>query len=84
MEKMMKCLLLKNNQVIISKIEEIDAELGDPNCKLTDPYMLLQNGEVIKWLDFTDQNEILVRSEDVLTVVDPKPAILEKYLSEFD
>ena len=84
MEKMTKCLLLKNNQVIISKIEEIDAELGDPNCKLTDPYMLLQNGEVIKWLDFTDQNEILVRSEDVLTVVDPKPAILEKYLSEFD
>ena len=29
---MIKCLVLLTGIVLIAKIEEIDAELGDPNC----------------------------------------------------
>jgi hypothetical protein len=37
MEKNVKCLLLKVDTVLITEIIEIDAELGDPNCKLINP-----------------------------------------------
>lgn len=80
MEKMIKCLLLKNNQVLVSEIEEIAAEFGDPNCKLTNPFILNQSThEIEKWLTFTDQNELMLRSEDILTMVEPNSDILKKY-----
>ena len=31
------------------------------------------------WLDFTDQNEIMIHSDSILTIVDPTPTLLEKY-----
>lgn len=80
MEKVIKCLLLKNNQVLIAEVKEVSAELGDPNCKLINPY-LLEGDNVVEWISFTDQNEILLRSDDILTVVDPTAKILEKYES---
>ncbi len=80
MEKAIKCLLLKNNQVIVSEVVEVEATLGDANCKLINPYLL--NGDnLVDWLTFTDQNEIMVRSDDMLTVVDPTSEILKKYES---
>ena len=33
---MIKCLILQNGLILIAKIEEIDAEIGDPNCKISD------------------------------------------------
>lgn len=83
MTKVIKCLLLKNNQVIVSEVLEVDAELGDPNCKLIKPYLLDQSSfELINWLNFTNQNEIMIRSDDILTFVDPVEDILEKYLEK--
>ena len=80
MEKVIKCLLLKNNQVIVSEVVEVEATLGDANCKLISP-CLLNGDDLVDWLTFTDQNEIMVRSDDMLTVVDPTSEILEKYES---
>ena len=80
MEKVIKCLLLKNNQVIVSEVVEVEATLGDANCKLINP-CLLNGDDLVDWLTFTDQNEIMVRSDDMLTVVDPTSKILEKYES---
>ena len=31
------------------------------------------------WLDFTDQNEIMIHSDSILTLVDPTPDLLSKY-----
>ena len=82
MDKVIKCFLLKNNQVIISEVVEVEATLGDANCKLINPYLLNRSsGEIDKWLEFTDQNEIMLRSDDMLTVVEPTSKILEKYES---
>jgi hypothetical protein len=80
MEKMVKCLLLKNNQVIVTEIVEVGSELGEPDCKLINPVVLNQSsGDLSIWLDFTDQNELMIHSDSILTIVDPNKEVLEKY-----
>ena len=37
MTKEIKCILVDVDKVLISEIEEVDAELGNPNCKLINP-----------------------------------------------
>lgn len=82
MDKTIKCLLLKNNLVIVSEIVEVLSDLGEPDCKLINPFLLDQNTlKLTDWLNFTDQNEIMIRSEDILTFVDPTQNILEEYNS---
>lgn len=82
MDKVIKCLLLKNNLVVVSEIVEVISDLGEPDCKLINPFLLDQSTlKLTDWLNFTDQNEIMIRSEDILTFVDPKKSILEEYLS---
>ena len=41
MDQIIKCLLLKNGDIIISQIMEVDTELGGPDCKLIKPYKWL-------------------------------------------
>jgi len=81
MEKVVKCLLLKTNQVIIPEIVEVGSELGEPDCKLINPVILNQSsGDLSTWLDFTDQNEMMIHSDSILTIVDPNKEVLIKYL----
>ena len=40
MDQIIKCLLLKNGDIIISQIMEVDTELGGPDCKLIKPYKM--------------------------------------------
>ena len=84
MDKVIKCLLLDVDNVIISQVEEIGAEIGEPDCKLMDPYKVTKsnNDEFIlePWLDCTNQSEIMLRSADALTFVEPKGNILDKYI----
>ena len=42
MEQIVKCLLLKKDIVLISEIVEIGSELGEPDCKLTKPFKLVE------------------------------------------
>jgi|TARA_Y100000004_G_C8852586_1_gene385388 hypothetical protein len=80
MEQTIKCLLLKNDQVLVTEIVEVGAEIGDPNCKLIDPFLLDQtNNTLSTWLEFTDQNEFMIHSDSILTIADPKADLLAKY-----
>ena len=79
MEKTIKILLLLNNEHIVSEIEEVSAEYGDPNCKLTKPYKI-EGGALHKWMqDYTEQNEIMINSDKIVTLVTPSPMIFEQY-----
>jgi hypothetical protein len=84
MEKIVKCLLLKVDTVLITEIVEVGSELGEPDCKLINPYSLKKgiSGDYYleTWLDFTDQNELMIHSDSILTIADPTPQIIEKYL----
>ena len=79
MDKTIKILLLLNNEHIVSEIEEVSAEYGDPNCKLTKPYKI-EGGALHKWMqDYTEQNEIMINSDKIVTLVTPSPMIFEQY-----
>jgi hypothetical protein len=80
MDKSIKCLLMDIDNVIISEVVEIDAALGDPNCKLIKPYLFISEDDMKPWPKATNQTELMIRSEDILTIADPKPEVIEKYL----
>ena len=40
MERTIKCLLLKTDKVLITEIIEVGSELGEPDCKLINPFRL--------------------------------------------
>tara|TARA_R100000322_G_scaffold132264_1_gene88152 strand:- start:294 stop:557 length:264 start_codon:yes stop_codon:yes gene_type:complete len=79
-----------NNKVLVSKIEEVGAEVGEPDCKLIDPVILktteekitVEEGQVLMtpWLQtFTKKNEFMISSDKILTIADPTADIHEKY-----
>ena len=77
---MVKCILLNAHCTLIAEIVEVDAQLGDPNCKLINPYIINSKDEIIPWKsDITNQTEFMIRSEDILTIADPNGTILDKY-----
>jgi len=77
---MIKCLILQNGLILIAKIEEIDAEIGDPNCKISDVALVNSDDTVSTWLTCTEQKDLLFRSEDILTIVEPKSSIIKSYM----
>jgi hypothetical protein len=83
MKVKVKCLLLKNDTVLVSEIVEIGSELGEPDCKLTNPYKLKDDGilgiHLEPWITFTDQSEIMIHSDSILTIVDPSETIFKLY-----
>ncbi len=87
MQDQIKCLLLKNGDIIISEIVEVDTELGGPDCKLINPVKMTEviskdknDYDMASWLDFTAQNEMMIHSDSIMTIVAPTSAILSKYL----
>ena len=43
--KTIKAILLTNNQTLISQIDEVAASVpGEPDCKLTNPFVLVEGG----------------------------------------
>jgi len=75
-----KLIILLNNQILVSQIEEIGADIGEPDCKLIEPFLLTKEQTLYPWLiDYTSQNTFMIHSEKILTITDPKPTLLEKY-----
>ena len=75
---MIKILLFKNNLVLIARLEEVGSEMGEPDCKLIDPFEL--KGEYLEsWPSFTLQREMMVHSDSFLTIIEPDKAQLDKY-----
>ena len=75
---MIKIILFKNNLVLISRLEGVTTELGEPDCKLIDPFEL--KGEFLEsWPSFTTQREMMVHSDSFLTIIEPDKTQLDKY-----
>ena len=74
-------LLLVNNTTLITQIEEVSADLGEPDCKLINPYVVDSDLSLRNWLtDITKDNELMMNSDKILTIVEPKKTLLDKYL----
>ena len=66
---------------MVSQIEEAPAAVpGEPDCKLIEPMVVGEQNTLSPWLvDSTNQNEFMLSSDKILTLVDPKPTLVEKY-----
>ena len=71
-----------SNQLLVSQIEEVVSDLAQPDCKLTEPFLIKEDGSLIPWLvDMTNQNQFMMSSDKILTIVDPTRKLLDKYES---
>lgn len=85
---MVQVILLKNDVVLISEIEEVGADIGEPDCLLKNPYQILGKHETdappedrfVKWMnEYTDSDKFMLRSDDVLTFMEPNEKLVEFY-----
>ena len=74
-----KCLLLDVDNVIISEVEEVGAEIGEPDCKLIKPYLFESIDDMKPWPKATNQKELMIRSDSILTIADPTEEVIDKY-----
>ena len=81
MDKTIKAILLTTNQILVSQIDEVPAAVpGEPDCKLTKPFVLTSDGMLESWMmDVTRVDEFMISSDKILTLVDPTPTLIEKY-----
>ena len=81
MGPVVQVLYLVNKLLLVSEIEEVGADIGMPDCKLTNPY-LIENGELTPWLtDVTDDAFVMMSSDKILTMVHPNKKLLDEYES---
>ena len=82
MAKTVKIVRLMTNQTLISEIAEIAAVVpGEPDCKLINPFVVKEENVLEPWLLNVTKDDIFMMSSDkILTLVDPTPTLLEKYL----
>jgi len=80
-ETTIQILILINQLLLISKIEEVVADIGQPDCRLVKPYLVLDDGSMIPWLSkLTNDTEIMISSDKILTLVEPTKNLLNDYL----
>jgi hypothetical protein len=72
---------LKIDTVLITEIVEVGSELGEPDCKLINPYQFFGVDDLLPWKEeVTNQTEFMIHSDSILTIAEPTPEIIEKYL----
>ena len=68
------------NLNLLTQIEEVGGELGEPDCKLTEPFMVHEDGTLSPWLvNLTNQNTFMIHSDKILTIVVPNGTLVDKY-----
>ena len=73
-------LILTNQMILISEIDEVLADIGQPDCKLINPCVII-DGKLSKWMsDLTPSTEMFMSSDKILTLVDPSQHILKEYI----
>ena len=73
-------VLILQNQILVTQIEEVAGELGSPDCKLTEPFELMEDGTLEPWLmNVTTQNTFMMHSDKILTLVEPNSKLRDKY-----
>ena len=81
-----RVIALTNNHYIISQIDEVPTEdIGQPDCKLTKPYIVnTESGKTILepfMIDLTRDDTFMMGSDKILTLAIPTPTLLEQYLN---
>ena len=81
-----RVLALVNNHYLISQVDEVgSADIGEPDFKLTKPYVVnTESGKTVLepfMLDLTREEIFMMGSDKILTLAIPTPTLLEQYLN---
>ena len=84
MEKTIKVIALMNHHLLIAEIDEVAAaDIGQPDCKLTNPFIInTETGQTVLepfLVTVTKDSAIMMGSDKILTIVEPTLTLLEKY-----
>ena len=90
MAKIVKLIVLTSKEILLSEIEEVGAQVGEPDCKLINPVVLKTTDDKLKieegkvtltpWLsEFTYDKTFMISSDKIITLAEVAPQILEKY-----
>ena len=82
MDQIVKIVHLTTKQILISEIAEIAAVVpGEPDCKLVNPFAIKEDQTLEPWLLSVTKDDIfMISSDKILTLADPTPTLLEKYI----
>ena len=82
MEEIIKLIVLSNGKNLISQIDEVgSADIGHPDCKLTQPFVVTGDNTLEQFLIGVTRDEaFMIGSDKILTIAEPTPTLLEKYL----
>ena len=92
-DKTVKVIALTTTQQLLnSEIQEVAAvDIGQPDCKLINPFVIttsdqkitLEEGVLVlaPWLlNITRDDVFMISSDKIVTLCEPTPTLLEKYL----
>ena len=82
MDQIVKIIHLTTNQILISEIAEIAAVVpGEPDCIMINPFTIKEDQTLEPWLLSVTKDDIfMISSDKILTLADPTPTLLEKYI----
>ena len=82
MDKIIKVLALVNQQILITELAEVAAVVpGEPDCKMINPFSIKEDQTLEPWLlNVTKDDIFMISSDKILTLADPTPTLLEKYI----
>ena len=82
MDRVVKLIHLTTNQLLISELVEVaPMDIGAPVCKMVNPFAIKENQILEPWLLNVTQDDIfMISSDKILTLAEPTPTLLEKYL----
>ena len=79
MQEIIKLVVLEHYK-LISKIEESPSELGEPDCRLINPYIIKDDKSLEPFLDgLTEEVEFMMSSDKIITLAQPTSTLLEEY-----
>ena len=78
-----KLIVLINNLILITQIEEVGVNIGEPDCKLIKPFVVKRELDINILEPFlcgyTKQDTFMISSDKILSLANPTPTLLEKY-----
>ena len=82
MDRLVKIIHLTTNQLLISELVEVaPMDIGAPDCKMVNPFTIKDDQTLEPWLLSVTKDDIfMISSDKILTLADPTPTLLEKYI----
>lgn len=74
------CVIFENGLTLIAGVEDLSLDLEEPKWNLINVFKIDSDGELVKWPEVSDDRDVVIVSNSVLSVVNPKKEILVKYL----